>query len=256
MRSFLAFLKKEALGQLRSGKLYILAGLFVLFGLMNPAVAKLTPLLLEAMADSLAQTGMSVTVTEVSVLDSWVQFFKNIPMALIVFVILESSIFTGEYRSGTLVLSLTKGLDRYKVLIAKSVTLAALWTVGFWLCFGISYGCNEFFWSNQDARHLLFSVACWWVFGLWVSVLVVLFSSVFSSNIGVLGSVAGTVAVSYLPSLLPKLAKYTPTFLLGGSALNAGLAQPQDYSRTLGITVVLTVLCFCISIPLFNKKQL
>jgi len=256
MKSLLAFMKKESLGQLRSAKLYILAGLFVLFGLMNPAIAKLTPLLLESMADSLAQSGMNVTVTEVSVLDSWVQFFKNIPMALIVFVILESNLFTGEYRSGTLVLSLTKGLDRYKVLIAKSVTLVALWTVGFWLCFGISYGCNEFFWSNLDAQHLLFSVACWWIFGLWVLMLVVLFSAIFSSNIGVLGCVAGTVAVSYLPSLVPKLAKYTPTFLLGGNALIYGLAEPKDYGWALGVTAALTVVCFCVSVPVFNKKQL
>lgn len=256
MRSLLAFMKKESLGQLRSAKLYILAGLFVLFGLMNPAIAKLTPWLLEEMADSLAQSGMNVTVTEVTVLDSWVQFFKNIPMGLIVFVILESSIFTGEYRSGTLVLSLTKGLDRYKVLIAKSVTLVVLWTVGFWLCSGISYSCNQFFWSNKDAQHLLLSVTCWWVFGLWVLMLVVLFSAIFSSNIGVLGSVAGTVAVSYLPSLLPKTAKYSPIFLMNGSTLNYGLAQPKDFSWALGITVTLTVLCFLASIPLFNKKQL
>ena len=256
MRSLLAFLKKESLAQRRSAKFYILGGLFVLFGLMNPAIAKLTPLLLEEMADSLAQSGMNITVTEVSVLDSWVQFFKNIPMALIVFVILQSNIFTVEYRSGTLVLSLTKGLDRYKVLLAKAFTLVVLWTVGFWLCFGISYGCNEFFWSNQDAQHLLFSVTCWWVFGLWVLMLVVLFSAIFSSSIGVLGCIAGTVLVSYLPSLLPKLAKYAPTYLLDGNSLVYGLAEPKDYGWALGITAALTVVCFCISIPIFNKKQL
>ena len=50
----IAFWKKEWLEQLRSGKLIILGILFVLFGIMNPAVAKLTPWLLEAMADSLA----------------------------------------------------------------------------------------------------------------------------------------------------------------------------------------------------------
>ena len=94
MRSFMTFMKKEMTEQLRSGKLMILGILFVLFGIMNPAVAKLTPWLMELMAESLAQSGMTVTEVTVSALDSWVQFFKNIPMALLAFVLLEGGIFT------------------------------------------------------------------------------------------------------------------------------------------------------------------
>ena len=80
MKRFLAFLKKEIMEQFRSGKLLFLGILFVLFGIMNPAVAKLTPWLLEVMADSLAQSGMTITQVTVSAMDSWVQFFKNIPI--------------------------------------------------------------------------------------------------------------------------------------------------------------------------------
>ena len=256
MKAFLAFLKKEFLAQFRTGKLFILGGVFVLLALMNPAVAKLTPWLMEELSDALAQSGMTVTLVSVSALDSWVQFFKNIPMALIVFVILESGIFTGEYRSGTLVLSLTKGLDRYKILIAKAITLITLWTLGYWLCFGITYGCNSFFWDNGVAQHLLFSVICWWVFGLWVLMLTVLFSALFPSNIGVMGCTAGTVLVFYLLSILPKLKEYCPTMLLDGNTLIYGMTQPQDYGWALGLTTILTVVCFAISIPVFNKKQL
>lgn len=256
MSAFLAFLKKEILAQVRTGKLLILGGVFILFGIMNPAVAKATPWLLEEMSESLAQTGMTVTASTVSALDSWVQFFKNIPMALIVFVILESSIFTGEYRSGTLVLSLTKGLDRYKVLISKTVLMAVLWTLGFWLCFGITYGCNAFFWDNREAQHLLLSVSGWWVFGLWVLLLVVLFSVIVRSNIGVLGCTAGVVAATYLLSLLPKLKEYLPTFLMDGTSLIYGMGQARDYGRSLIMTGVLSVILFAVSIPLFNKKQL
>ena len=81
MKTFLAFLKKELLFQLRTGKGMILGILFVLFGIMNPAVAKLTPWLMEMMADSLAESGMIITGITVTAMDSWVQFFKNMPMA-------------------------------------------------------------------------------------------------------------------------------------------------------------------------------
>ena len=123
MRSLLAFIKKEVLEQLRSGKLMILGLLFVMIGVMNPAVAKLTPWLLEFMADTLEESGMIVTTVTVSAMDSWVQFFKNMPIGLIAFILLQASIFTKEYSSGTLVLSLTKGLERFKVVVSKIAVL-------------------------------------------------------------------------------------------------------------------------------------
>ena len=123
MRSVIAFTKKEITEQMRTGKVLFLGILFILFGIMNPAVAKLTPWLMEQLSDSLAESGMIITEVKVTALDSWMQFYKNIPMALIAFVLLEAGIFTKEYRTGTLVLSLTKGLRRRDV---DSLLLAVL----------------------------------------------------------------------------------------------------------------------------------
>ena len=52
--------------------------------------------MLETLSDSLAEQGMMVTEVTVNALTSWTQFFKNIPIALIVFVFLYSGIFTKE----------------------------------------------------------------------------------------------------------------------------------------------------------------
>lgn len=123
MRSLLAFMKKEWMEQIRCGRLIILGILFVLLGIMNPAAAKLTPWLLEIMADSLAESGITVTEVTVSALDSWTQFFKNLPLGLIAFVLLQSSIFTKEYDTGTLMLVFTKGFNRMKALAAKASML-------------------------------------------------------------------------------------------------------------------------------------
>lgn len=83
--------------------------------------------------------------------------FKNIPIALIAFVLIFSDIFTKEYKSGTLLLVLTKGLSRYKVVLAKTVLLLSIWTVGYEICFTITYGYNEYFWDNSIANNLFFS---------------------------------------------------------------------------------------------------
>ena len=256
MRSLIAFMKKEMTEQIRSSRLLVLGILFVLFGIMNPAVAKLTPWLLEMMADSLAESGMTITQVTVTAMDSWVQFFKNMPMALIAFVLLESSIFTKEYQTGTLLLSLTKGLSRDKVVISKTAVLTVLWTAGYWLCFGITYGYNAYFWDNSVAQNLVFSVICWWVFGLWVVSLTVFFSTVSSSNTGVLLGVGGVVLASYLLAMIPKISKYLPTLLTDGNSLIYGAAEAEKYTVALILVAVTGIACLVGSLAVFNKKQL
>ena len=256
MKSMIAFIKKELLEQLRTGKLLFLTLLFVLFGIMNPALAKLTPWLLETMADSLAESGMIVTSVTVSAMDSWVQFFKNIPMALIAFVLMESSIFTKEYESGTLLLSLTKGLKRYKVLVSKAIVLVLLWTFGFWMCFGITYGYNAYFWDNAVAENLLLSMVYWWMFGIWVIGLIILFSAISNANTGVLMGTGSVVLSSYVLSFFPKVSEYLPTLLTDGNSLIYGVAEGRTYWAVLILVSVINVLCFALSIAIFNKKQL
>lgn len=256
MKPFLAFTRKELLAQFRTGKVTILGILFVLFGIMNPAIAKLTPWLMEMMADSLAESGMIITDITVTAMDSWVQFFKNIPMALIVFVLMQSSIFTKEYQTGTLVLSLTKGLPRSTALIAKAVVLTLFWSAGYWLCFGITYGYNAYFWDNAIAQNLLFSALCWWVFSLWILALLVFFSTLSVSSTIVLVGTGGVVFASTLLSMIPKVSKYLPTLLSDGNSLIYGTTAAEKYVPALLIATAMGILFFALSIPIFNRKQL
>lgn len=256
MKSLIAFMKKEWMEQVRSGRFMILGIVFVLFGIMNPAVAKLTPWMLELMADSLAESGMQVSTVEVDAMTSWVQFFKNIPMGLIVFVLMQSSIFTKEYESGTLVLALTKGLKRRNVVFAKTLMLTVLWTLYYWICYGVTYVYNAYFWDNSIASNLTFSAVCWWVFGLWTIALLVLFSTLTDTgSLALLGT--GVVAVgAYLIGLLPKVKEYSPSLLMDGNSLIYGLAKPEDYGVAMVVTVVFGLVCLGLSVPVLDKKRI
>ncbi len=256
MKPLFALIKMEAKAQLRSGKFWILVGVFVFLGVLNPVTALITPWIMDAMSEDLAQTGMTVTEVTVTALDSWVQFFKNIPMGLIVFVILQSNIFTREYRSGTLILTLTKGLHRYQVILSKTAALASLWTVGYWVTFLITYGLTAALWDSSLLQNLWFSGLCWWLFGVLTVGLTVFFSVISRSNIAVLGFTGAAAFGVYLIGMLPQITEYTPAMLMATGSLMVGKSAPADFVPAIVITAVLTLGLIAAAFPLFNKKQL
>ena len=256
MRSLIAFAKKEMIEQVRTGKLLILTVIFIMFGVMNPAVAKLTPWLMELMAESLEQNGMIITAVEITALDSWVQFFKNMPMALLAFVLIESSILTKEYQTGTLILTLAKGFERYKVVAVKSTVLLFIWSALYWGGFTVTYLYNAFYWDNSVAQNIGTSVFCLWLFGVLILFLNIMFSTVFSSNASVLLSTGGIVAVSFFVSMIPRAGKLLPTKLLDGNSLIYGTVAFSEYIPAAIIATVVLILSFVVSVFVFNKKQI
>ena len=256
MKSFLAFFNKELLETIRSKKALILLILFVAFGIMNPAIAKLTPWLLEVLSEELADSGMNVTTVTVDAITSWVQFYKNIPMALIAFILIYSGIFTKEYESGTLILVLTKGLKRYKVVISKLLIMVLMWTIGYFLCFGITYIYTAYFWDNSIAIGLIPATFNWYLFGLFVISLMTLFSVLCKNTSNVLLLTSAVLAVIYLLSLLPKLTYYMPTSLMNSNLLLIGTENFDIYIKTVIIAILLSLGSNILSIILFNKKEI
>lgn len=256
MKQLRAFTKKEVLETIRSGKLLILILLFILFGIMNPAIAKLTPWLMEAMSESLAETGISVISAEVDALSSWAQFYKNIPVCTILFLLFFSSILTSEYQRGALVIMVTKGMKRWKILFAKLFVMAAFWTCGYWLCYGITYGYNAYFWDNSIASCLGMSAFCFYLLGLWLLSLLLLMSAVFRSGSSAAIAVFGVFCICYLLSLLPHLKEYLPVRLLSSSCLLSGTEHAASYNCSIFITVLLTLIQIGLGVLCFNRKSI
>lgn len=256
MKALLSFMKKECVEATRTGRIIMLILLFVLFGIMNPAIAKLTPWMMEMVADDMAESGMMITQVQVDAMTSWTQFYKNVPMVLIAFTLIFSDSFTKEYRSGSLLLVLTKGLSRYKVVFAKTAILLSLWTLGYTLSFAITYGYNAYFWNNDIMHHVGASAAIWWLFGVWVICLLVLFSSLLQNNTGVILCTGGTVLLTYVLSLIPKAKAFSPMMLTDTHALLTGVSGIDTYIKAIMMAVTLCVACVAVSLPIINKKQL
>ena len=256
MIQFAAFMKKEVLEQLRTGKILILTILFCLFGIMNPAMAKLTPWFLKISTETLAESGMLIQNVEVNALTSWAQFFKNMPIALVIFIVMSSSIFTAEYQTGTLINIITKGMKRWKILTAKTAIMAILWTLEYAVSFGITYLYTAYFWDNSIAHNICFAAFTFYMIGLWLISIIPLASAFFSQSSAVILSGGAAFLAAYLLSLLPDLKKYMPTYLSASSALLSGTGSTGDYTAAMIITLLLMAINTAAAIVFFNKKNL
>lgn len=255
MKQLTAFTKKEFTELVRSGKMLILLIVFVLFGVMNPAIAKLTPWMMDVLSDSLAKAGMSVGNIKVDALTSWTQFYKNIPIAMIIFVVMFSGIMASEYQKGTLINMLTKGLARRKVIAAKAAAAVISWTFCYALCFGISYGYTVYFWRSDGVQNVFAGALCLYLFGLWLISLIFLTSALFDSVTSVLAGVGGIFAAVYVLGLLPAVQEYLPVRLLSSSGLLTGAAGSGDFGIAALVTGLTMILAYLGAVVLFNRKN-
>ncbi len=255
LRHFITFTGKELLELCRSGRLLLLVILFTAFGVMNPAIAKLTPWLLQTMSDSLEASGITVTEVTVTAMDSWVQFFKNMPMAMLVVLVMFGGIFTSEYSKGTLIPLLAKGLGRNAVAAAKTFTMLLVWSAGYLMSYGITFFYNDYYWDNSAVQNTAFAAFGLWLFGVLLICCITFFSSFASSAIQVLLGIGAVYIALTMLCMIGTVSEYLPSYLLQSGELLTGQAQPSDYSAAVCVTAVSSVVLLLASIPMTVKRR-
>lgn len=198
---------------------------------------------------------MVITVSTVDASMSWMQFYKNIPMALVVMLLLFGGILTNELQKGTLIPVLTKGLSRWKVLLTKGINLILIWTGGYWLCYGITYFYSDYYWDNSIMSNLFFTAFCYWLFGMMIMALMTLFSAMTTSFGGVVLGVGVIYFAMTLLGMIPKISSYLPIYLTSTSELLTG-GNTGDYVTAIIITFVITIGAVIAGCMVFNKREI
>lgn len=254
MKAYIAFTKKEWLESIRTYRFFILLAVFFIIGIMNPITAKITPELLS----SLATEGITITIPEPTAMDSWLQFYKNVPqMGLIVLVIMFSGGMTGECSKGTFVNMVTKGLKRSTIILSKFTMSVCMWTISLALCFMISTYYTAYYWNIDGMGQILQSVACLWLFGVFLIAILLLMGAIVKSNYACLLLVGGVVVTLFLINMIPRLQEFNPIRLTSGNmSLITGEMVIADFVYSIIITIIMTVLSLLGAIMVFNKKKL
>ena len=254
MTHYIAFLKKEILESIRTYKLFIMLIVFVLFGVMNPLAAKLTPHIIK----TLIPDGNSIPIPEATALDSWAQFFKNITqMGLIVTTLVFSGILVTELSKGTLINMLTKGLSRKAVILSKFTSMILIWTLSVTVSFIITWVYTVYLFPGDGTNNLLFSVFCLWLFGSFLLSLLMFSSTVTNTNYGSLIIVGVTVVIGMLLNIIPSFQKYNPISLsTRNMELLTNTLNPSSLYNAIGVTIIIIVALVTLSILVFRKKQI
>ena len=249
MKGFTAFFIKELREMIRTKRMMIILGIFLVVGILSPAMAKLTPELMKMAAEDFTEMGVTVGEIKVTALDSWAQFTKNMPTALIVVIIMMSGIYTSEYARGTLVPLITKGLSRQAVMLIT-------WSAGAWLCYGVTYFYTEWYWDNNTAKALSFGAFCIWLFGVLMISCIVFFSSLASSGAQVMLGTGAVYIAMTMAGLYSKAKEYLPTRLLDSNPLYRGELLPGDYTKAAVISAAVSAVLILAALPITKRRMI
>lgn len=243
-----AFVQKEIIENIRNYKLIIICLVFAMVAFGNPILAKLTP-------ELLATTGYQIDIPEPTAIDSWVQFYKNISILLIIYIIMFSSTISNEINHHSLINMVTKGLPRHTVILAKLTVISGLWAIVYYLYFSITLVYTPLLLEGV-LDHLFIASLLPFLFGLLMISLSLLGGIITKNTIGSLTFPFGFYLASSLLSIFDQLAKYLPTQLMTSLKIVTGDSMISDYSTAIVITLILILIFIATSIISFNKQYL
>ena len=254
MRNYIAFAGKEIIEGIRTYKSIILLAVFLIFGIMNPLFAKLTPVIIS----SFAGEGISISVPDPTAIDSWIQFFKNnSQLGFIVVVLLFSGVLASEVSRGTLINMLTKGLSRTTVILAKYSVMVLLWTLAYVLCLLVTLAYTVYLFPDNNASNLPFAVFALWLFGVLLISVLMLAASGLKSSYSCLLAVGAFVVVLMLIGIAPAVHDFNPMSLASDSvALMTEAIDPESLIPAVAVSVAGSIACLVGAILIFRKRQL
>lgn len=211
MNGYRELLEKEMIEAWRTYRLGVIAGLFLVLGIIAPVTTRYLPDIIRAFAPS----GFEVQLPELGVADVLDQFLKNmVQFGALAAILVSMGIVAGEKERGTAAFVLEKPVTRIAFLSAKVVALGMI--------FGIAIGLAVAgAWVYTGLLFTSVPVLPWIKLGLlvWLSTMVYasitfMGSALMRSSLGAAGiGFAGLIVLS-LASIVPTLTTWLPAGLV------------------------------------------
>lgn len=254
MNSYRVFFQKEWMEIIRTKKLYILIGIFAFFAMLSPVITRYMAEIVALATDDL----MMITVPPTTWIDSWSQFYGNISqIGCICVIFMFMGCVSGEKRSGSAALTLTKNLTHANFIITKFIAAAVCFTFSIMLSGVICYAYTYFLFDYAGKISDLFmGIAAYSIFTFVLLSMTILASTVaHNTAVAALLSFCSFIVLS-LSNLIPGIGSMLPGRLLSQTAeLSYGI-QPPDIMLTFIIAILIIVLCMFLSIRLLKRQEI
>lgn len=253
--SFMAFLKKEIMEILKTTKIIILPALFLFFGILSPLSAKYMNRILLMAAE---QQGIKIQLPDLTFIQSYEQFFKNLYFMMIVVTILVFAGAIAEEKSkGTAILVLTKCLSRTGFIAGKLIAAVSLFTLSYAVSTAICVYYTALLFPEYMNTGVLGALLLFWIFGI-LMITLTLLSSLLCKSLTA-AAVGGFISYAVVSAIaaLPQIGKYTPGALQTLSVeLSRGDKTFTDAVPAAVIAIVISAAAVITGLLVFNKQEI
>ena len=247
------FAVKELREIVRTWRIWVLPGIVLLFAVTGPVLARFTPELVGAVVGS-SLGGLKIPTPTYT--DAYLQWTKNLSqIVLVALIIVYGSLVSGEVRSGTAVLVLTKPLSR-NAMIAVKATVQSLFVVTVVVAGAlVTWGLTWSIFGQAPAGPVWRATAVFLVLAVLFVCLMTLLSAAIKSAAGAAGVGLGGYVVLAIASIWKPLGQYSPAAL---TTEPASLAAGHAVTVTWPVitTLLLAIACVVVAVVVFRRQDL
>lgn len=194
--SFRAFLAKDLREIVRTWRIWVLPGILLFSAVTGPPTARFTKELLSTISGDMFNPMMP----DPTWVDSYAQWTKNLSqLVAFALIIALGSAISGEKRTGTAIMVLTKPLTRAGFVLSKFVSTVVLLVASTVLMMLVTWGVTLIWFPDAPFGPLLAATAAWLLFALLLVAVVLVASAAVDSGAGAAGSDSGSSSCSCSP---------------------------------------------------------
>lgn len=255
MKGFAVFARKEALEIVRTWRIWVLPCMALFFALSGPLMAKWTPQIVSAVGGPAVSKIFQLIPTP-TYLDAYGQWTKNLTqIVLIAIIIIYGSLVSGEKKSGTAILVVTKPVSRVGFVLAKALVHGAFLTVTVVIGTALTWAVTKVAFVDAPPAALWNGTLAWLVLALFFLALMALLSVLFDSQAAAAGIGIGVFAALSISALWPPMALFSPAALISAPMI---ITSGKDYPVALPImvTAAATVVLVYAAAEAFRLKEI
>jgi len=250
--SLRAFLSKDLREIVRTWRIYVLPGILLFSAVTGPPTAAYTAELLSSLGGDI----FAGELPDPTWVDSYAQWTKNLSQLVIfALIIMLGSAISGEKRTGTAIMVLTKPVSRAGFVLSKFVSTAALLVGSTLVAMLVTWGVTLIWFPDAPIGPLLAATAAWLLFALLLVAVVLLGSAAVDSGAGAAGIGLGVFFLLLLSGIWGPMLRWTPAGMIN-APVALGADAEVDLLWPAVTTAVLTVVLVWAAVKVFERREL